>query len=435
MPESASVPDPASPAAVRPLLATPEQVAAEQTLLRLLPDPRLRQIQAELRAELALTPRGQRASGAATLDHAIQQWTNSLLMAEISIHQPTPSITWGTENTPRNWLGHTLPGIGTSGDNPDAIYRLAVIDGTRRYEVLGCFDQARRPAQVTLELHRGAKVTPPPLNGKMSDLMPLASISDRALNVAPSGTFRFTIGPEVESPVHMSTEPGRLTLGFRDMLADWTQRPSSLELRPLDQVAPAHFTDQDILDAAYHDLPPYVRFWSSFPNVWFGGLSGNVITPVQGRTGGLAGFIAALSFDLADEEAIVVTMEPAGAAYTGFQVIDPWLIGSDVRSNQVCLNRSQSTPSADGSVTYVISHSDPGVANWLSTGGLGEGFAIMRWQAVPASEPFDPLALARDFRVLKLSEVADLPGVPRFTPAQRQQQMTRRAAEYDTRVT
>jgi hypothetical protein len=293
-----------------------------------------------------------------------------------------------------------------------------------------------RPASPAARpLHRGAKVTPPPLNARMSDLMPLASICDRALDVAPDGTFRFTIGPAAESPVHMTSVPGQLTLGIRDMFADWTQRPAALEIRPLDQAPAPEFTDQDILDATYRDLPPYVHFWSGFPNVWFGGLSGNFLTPVQGRAGSLAGFIAALSFDLGAEEAIVVTMEPADAAYTGFQIIDPWMIGPDVRSNQVCLNRSQSAPNADGSVTYVISQSDPGVTNWLCTGGISEGFGILRWQAVPGTEPFDLLGLAHDFRVIKLSEVAGLPGIPRVTPQQRQQQMAQRAREYDTRVT
>ena len=418
-----------------PLLATPAQVEAEQTLLRLLRDPELKQINVEIREELAATPRGQTKSGAATLDEAVARWTNSLLMAEISIHQQVPAITWGTENTPRTWLGYSLPGIGTSGDNPDAIYRLAVVDGARRYEVTGRFDLARRPAQVTLELHRGAKVTPPPIDGKKSDLTPLASISDQHLDLASDGSFRLTVGPTVESPVHLTSEPGLLTLGFRDMLSDWTQRPCSLQLRPIDDFPPRHFTDEDILRAAYRDLPPYISFWSNFPNIWFGGLSGNIITPAQGRNGSLAGFMAALSFDLTSEEAIIVTMAPGGAGYTGIQIMDPWMLSADVKRHQVSLNLSQSAPNKDGSFTYVVSQSDPGVANWLSTAGQGEGLGILRWQAVTGATSPDPADLVTGFRVVKLSEVADLPDLPRVTPKQREERMAARQQEYDTRVT
>jgi hypothetical protein len=418
----------------RPLLATPAQIEAEQTLMRLLRDPELQRIAAELRNELAAMPRGQTTSGAATLDHAVAEWTSSLTMAEISIHQPVPSITWGTDNTPRTWMGYTLPGIGTSGDNPAAIYRLAVIDGSRRYEVLGRFDMAKRPAQVTLELHKGAKVTPPPMDGKKSDLTPLVSISDRDLNIAPDGTFRFTVGPNIESPVHMTSQPGVLTLGFRDMLSDWSQRPCSLELRPLDNISPQSVTDQDILRAAYKDLPPYISFWSRFPDTWFGGLKGNVISPVQVRNGSLAGFIAALSFDLAADEAIVVTMVPGGAGYTGFQIIDPWMIGADAKRHPVSLNLSQSAPNADGSFTYVISQSDPGAANWLSTAGQGEGLGIIRWQAVPHIADLNPADLTRDFRVIKLSELTRMPGLPRLTHEQRTAQMAARVRGYNTRA-
>ena len=35
-----------------------------------------------------------------------------------------------------SWLGHTLGGVGTAGDNPDNIYRLAYLDGTGRYEIV-----------------------------------------------------------------------------------------------------------------------------------------------------------------------------------------------------------------------------------------------------------------------------------------------------------
>nr|MDT0666881.1 hypothetical protein [Micromonospora sp. DSM 115978] len=117
-------------------------------------------------------------------------------MAEIGNFLPVPAPVWVTDDTPREWLGHTLPGVGTSGDNPDAIYRVAFIEGDQRFEVVGRFDVARRPAQLNIELHRGNKVTPPPMNQKMSDLMPLASITEKDLRIASDGSFRLTIGPE-----------------------------------------------------------------------------------------------------------------------------------------------------------------------------------------------------------------------------------------------
>ena len=415
----------------RPLLATRAQIAAEQTLIRLLRDPGLREVQAQIRKELADTPRAQTESGAATLDHAISEWTNSLIMAEIALHRPVPSIILITDNTPRTWMGHTVPGVGTSGDNPDAVYRMAVIDGTCRYEVVGRFDMANRPAQVTLELHRGTKVSPPPMDSKKSDLTPLASISDRDLDIAQDGTFRFTIGPVPAAGVHMTSAPGYLSLGFRDMLTDWSQRPSELELRSLDSTPQRDVSDEDLLRAIYQDLPPYIRFWSGFPEMWFGGLHGNMITPVQGRNGSLSGFIAALSYDLTDDEAIVVTMDPKNAGYTGFQLLDPWMIGADVTRHQVSLNTSQSQANSDGTITYVISKSDPGIRNWLSTSGLSQGLGIVRWQAVPGRADIEEFV--RSFEVVKHAELSEMPGLSRLTPQQRAQQLSDRAEAYGMR--
>ncbi|MCK9905012.1 hypothetical protein MXD63_33940 [Frankia sp. Cpl3] len=419
---------------IRPVLATSSQILAEESLLKLLDDPGLKRVQVEVRAELAATVRGQTRSGAATLGEAVSQWTNSLVLAEIGNSLPVPSQVWGTDDTPREWLGHVLPGVGTSGDNPDAIYRAAFLEGDRRYEVIGRFDLARKPAQLNIELHRGNKINPPPMDLDKSDLTPLASITDRDLQIASDGSFRITVGPKAESPVHLQSAAGRLTLGSRDMLSDWDQRPSWMELRPLDDVPARSFDLEEIGRAACRDLLPYVRFWAKFPDLWFGGLKGNRITPAQGRSGSMAGFMAALSWDLVPGQAIVVTTDPVGAAYTGFQVMDPWMIAPDGKKFQASLNLAQTVPNPDGTFTFVLSGEDPGVANWLDTTGLDEGLGLIRWQAVPSGATVDPATLVRTFRVVTLSEVDALRELPRVTPEQRRAQLAARVDGYNRRT-
>ena len=58
-----------------------------------------------------------------------------------------PAFLWGTDDTPREWLGHRLGGVGTSGDNPDAIYRTAGIEGGGHYEIRGQYHPASRPVR------------------------------------------------------------------------------------------------------------------------------------------------------------------------------------------------------------------------------------------------------------------------------------------------
>ena len=218
---------------------------------------------------------------------------------------------------------------------------------------------------------------------------------------------------------------------MRDILSDWTQRAALLRIRRLDTAAPALFSPADIRAHLLADLPDYIRFWSAFPNIWMGGLKPNSFAQPKKRPGGW-GFVAGLRFQLAPDEAAVVTTTQGPARYTGFQIIDPWMIAPDARHSQCCLNVTQATPDADGAFTYVIAQTDPGVANWLDTTGLHDGFGIMRWQNIPADMTSD--GLIREYRVIKLADVPALQGVARITPAQRLQQLEARTIGYNTRT-
>lgn len=420
----------------RPWLATPEQVEAETRLLELLKDPEIQRIQQAMRAELAGWPRGQTPDGAARIEEAVAQWTNSLLFAEIAAYRPRPALLWGTDDTPREWLGHRLGGVGTSGDNPDAVYRLGMVDGAGTYELLGRFDMARRPAQLVIEFDRGDLSKPAEMmkpNPTHPDLgVQVALLTDRDLDVAPDGTFRLTIGPGPgKGPGrHITTEPGPVTMGLRDMLSDWSQRPAQVTIRRLDSDVAQPFDPAELRRRARADLPDYIHFWAKFPDRWMGGLKSNTYKPPAVRAGGW-GAVSGLRFTLAPGEALIVRTTQGGARYTGFQVTDPWMIAPDARRHQCCLNLSQVRPSPDGSFTYVMSPTDPGVANWLDTSGLHDGFGIVRWQALPPGATGD--GLLREFRVAQLGEIVGM-DLPRVTPEQRRQQLTARAWDYAART-
>jgi hypothetical protein len=419
-----------------PILATPAQIDAEKILLRLLKEPGLKQIQDRIRAKWLATPRGMMRDGAGRLDAAIAEWTNSLIFFELAQYRSNPNFLWCTEDTPRTWLGHTLGGVGTSGDNPDAVYRTANIDGGSRYEVRGKFDMARKPTQFTFEVDTGIATKMPKLEySKNTDVIStVARIEDRDMTIEPDGSFRITIGGAAEGPNHLATAPGPLIIGVRDIIPDWDrQRPSRLSMRQISgpRVEPASYTD--IRTHVFEDLEGFIDFWAAFPNVWFGGLTGNKIGEPKGRNGGW-GFNDGLSFDFsAPDDALLVTLDQGEAAYAGFQINDPWMIAPDAKKFQVCLSSAQAVRNADGTRTYVISMTDPGVANWLDTAGLHQGLAIMRWQAIPKTMTMQ--GLVRDFRVIKHADLAAMPELARVTPQQRKAALAARAVGYANRAT
>ena len=334
-----------------PVLATVDQNNAEKTLLQLLEDedPELRRIQGSMKAELAATPRGRTADGAATLDAAIALWTNSSIFAELSSYCPRPVILWVTDDTSRTWLGHTIGGVGGAGDNPDAIFRQSVVDGAGRYEIVGRYAEAQRPAQFVAEGFPGDVARPKSMMQRVPDgaLVEPFLMTDRDLVVGPDGAFRITLGAVPDGPNHVATRPGPITLLFRDMLADWNQRPCHLAIRRLDNTRAGSFDPAEVRRRVHAHLSEYIRFWSAYPDTWLGGLKPNTASDPMGRPGGW-GLISGLRYKLAADEAIVVTISHGDAAYTGFQVMDPWMLGADARQYQVCLNLSQSTPDANG---------------------------------------------------------------------------------------
>lgn len=88
-------------------------------------------------------------------------------------------------------------------------------------------------------------------------------------------------------------------------------------------------------------------------------------------------------------------------------------------------------PNADGSYTYVVGPEDPGVANWLDTAGLHDGYILLRWQQLPTGATGD--GLLRDFKVVSLDRKT-LVGLPPETPHQRQGALAGRSARYAERM-
>ena len=420
----------------RPWLWTPEQEEAEKMLLALEDDSDVRAIKGKLRGELASSKRGAIADAQTSVIESIAQWTRSLIFAEL-IHRPDrPVFLWGTDDTPREWLGHTLGGVGTSGDNPDAIYRVAGIEGGGRYEILGEYHPDSRPVQFLLEVNSGDMARPqdimPVTGGKHEDIRNTSLISDRELVVADDGTFRITLGGEGEGPNHLEIpESGYALVGVRDILGAWTDKVPRLTINRLDEAPERPWTLEAVKERVLADLEGYINFWSRFPDIWFGGIAPNQRSEPMGRPGGW-GFVGGMNFSLGEDEVFLVTTHPGEAAYTGFQLCNPWMIAPDARRVQCCLNLSQVTKNPDGTITYVIARDDPGVANWLDTDGMRDGIGILRWQQVPPEMTNE--GLIRDFRVIKRAELDAMKDIPRVTAEQRREQVEARFAAYSSRT-
>ena len=83
-------------------------------------------------------------------------------------------------------------------------------------------------------------------------------------------------------------------------------------------------------------------------------------------------------FDLTPGETFVVDVGDGGAEYFTVPLSNIWGTTLDIVDRTGSLNKAQSRPNDDGTYTYVISPTDPGVANWIDSDGLREGILTLR---------------------------------------------------------
>jgi hypothetical protein len=127
-------------------------------------------------------------------------------------------------------------------------------------------------------------------------------------------------------------------------------------------------------------------------------------------------------YEIAEDEALIIETElPETVRYWSFLVTDDLFATIDWTNRQSSLNGHQARLDADGRFRGVVSVHDPGVPNWLDTGGCLRGAIQGRWnQASSAPHP-------RLMRV-PLSEVREhLPEeTPVVTPEERDRSLRRR---------
>ncbi|MEE9243269.1 MAG: hypothetical protein V3U55_04395, partial [Mycobacterium sp.] len=137
-------------------------------------------------------------------------------------------------------------------------------------------------------------------------------------------------------------------------------------------------------------------------------------------------------FQLADDQALVLTIEPGNSGFISVPVYNDWTITDDYWNQQTSLNSDQAVANPDGSYTMVVSIVDPLVANWISTGGLNQGLISMRFQNLDPDSMDTPGVQSV---VVKLEDLEDhLPATTVYLkPAERAAQLEARKADFDKR--
>jgi hypothetical protein len=137
-------------------------------------------------------------------------------------------------------------------------------------------------------------------------------------------------------------------------------------------------------------------------------------------------------FQLDDDEALVVTINPGNAGYFVVPVTNDWTITDNYWDQQTSLNIAQAKKNPDGTYTIVISPSDPDVWNWVSTGGLNQGTISIRFQDLDMNSTTLPTISSQ---VVSLDGLANVlpPGTVYATTQDRLNQIALRKSGFNNR--
>ena len=318
--------------------------------------------------------------------------------------------------------------------NVDNVFRIFPVDDLHHYR-LTAHPAGPTPIQESLQLL-------PRLPGEDGWSKVIQEVVDEDIHTETDGSFTLTIGPEPAAGQtnHITTTSDAHFILIRDTIQNWgRETPYRMELTLLDGPASATPADDATLAreaaALIRQITPHIvqakgGGFANSPGFYQG--PPNSLTSPKIREGGRWGLSSSGHFQLADNEALELTLDPIGAKYLSVQLASGWLGSLDYLHHTASLNLSQARPNPDGTLTLVVAPKDPGVAKWLDTTGLHEGTLFVRWQKLP--EPLDAHALG--VRSVRLVKVADLdPALPRLTPSERKAQLAERTAAYARRYT
>lgn len=293
-------------------------------------------------------------------------------------------------------------------DNPDTLYYHANIEPDAEYLVSGVRGST---VDLSFQVLKGDYTATEVPGGE-------DAFDDRRIPIAADGSFAIRFGPAKPDagPDYFALGEGASMLAVREVYGDWTERKGSIRIERVDTVGTAP-VEPDLArmrkrySAAAKMLLTRVHTWFNFPKWFYLDLPVNTLTAPRLTPGGLSTQYSSVGhFDLADDQALVITVPKSDAPYQGFQLGSLWYISLDYVNHQTSLNHAQAQVDPDGMIRMVVSKRDPGIANWIETTGRTRGILQFRWQRTdrPMTEADGPTV-----SVVPLAEVTQ--HLPHYT--------------------
>jgi len=274
-------------------------------------------------------------------------------------------------------------------DNPDNYYFNAQISGAYEYKITG-----KRNT-----VHYMGFFTQNGSYGTTGGLSPCGVLEGRNLVVENDGSFEIILSKEKKGKnwLKIENETG-LVMVRQTFLNRFEEVPAELHIENMDgRKAPSPVTPK-MIDEGLKMASMFVAGAPLLFARWAKGFKKHMnelpmFDPdTSNKAGGDANIIYYHSYwHLQPDEALVITVNPPECDSWNFQLNNYWMESLDYRYFNICVSKGTARHEPDGSIRVVVSHTDPGLPNWINTCNHLEGTMCWRWYRLPEGiQPVQP---------------------------------------------
>ena len=263
-------------------------------------------------------------------------------------------------------------------ENPDNHYLGASLDGQYDYRIWGTRGDAK---WISFNLFSGGGFgSGGPGTG--------ATLHEEQMHIEPDGSFEVFISQR-EHPVNwLRSEPETRSIAIRQTFLDRPhQEHAVMHIERLDDAGgppPPIEAEELYLSLLYAGF--YVKGvaeigaqWATRQSAWPNVFTDQAESDLTDKFKDPQIKWHQAYFDLADDEALVVDIDPPACEYWMIALHNHWMETLDYVNHQATLNCHTAQLAPDGTARFVVSKHDPGVSNWLDTAGHDVGTVGVRW--------------------------------------------------------
>lgn len=264
-------------------------------------------------------------------------------------------------------------------DNPDNLYQQAVVRGDRTYRITGT-------RNTVPYFSVGSKANRYAIDGTM---VSTGEIEAADMKIEADGSFEIIVSKTPHSGNWLPMSDDTSLLIIRQTFND-KNREIAAELR-IERISDGpevpKLLTPEVIESQLKNVAAWVSGTASSFADWSGWFmeapnriyEGKEQSFYQRAGGDPKIWYGHIYYDLAPDEALIITATPPTCRFWNFQIDNWWMESLDHVNRKIWVNGAQARYEPDGSVIIVCADRDPGFGNWIDLSGHRSGTGLWRW--------------------------------------------------------